>query len=141
MTPPTLGSVTVTCYVGVGIESRFVEIYQLGAFCLAQVVVLDSLRYLAAKSVMEQAALIARTSHGLTDSGAANHFLDEIPVFVDVNLCFVGSAEQVVIVSHHFLICADQHESNIVSLVRIELVQLKYLLDVVQIDELVDDPV
>ena len=90
---------------------------------------------------MEQTALIARAPRGFTDRGTTNHFLDEIAFFVDVNLGFVRRAEQVVIVSHHFLVSADQHEREIVGLVRVELVQLQNLLDVVQVNEFVDDAV
>ena len=58
-----------------------------------------------------------------------------------MNLRFVRRAEQVVVVSHHLLIRADQHEGEIVRLIRIQLVQLEHLLDVVQVNEFVDDAV
>ena len=61
--------------------------------------------------------------------------------FVDVNLRLVRRAEEVVIVAHHFLIRADQHERKVVHLVRVEFVQLEHLLHVVQIDEFIYDTV
>ena len=56
-------------------------------------------------------------------------------------MSFVRRAEKVVIVSHHFLVRADQHEREVIRLVRIEGVQLQHLFDVVQIHKLVDDTV
>src|SRR6266478_2645368 len=98
MTPAALSLVTVSCNIGVRIETRFVEIYQFCAFGLAQFVTLNSLRYQASKSVMEQAALVTGAPHGFTHSGATNHFFDEIAILVNVNLRFVRGAEEVVIV-------------------------------------------
>src|SRR5438270_874138 len=81
------------------------------------------------------------TGRSFADRCAANHFLDQITLFVDVNLRFVRRAEQVVVVAHYFLISPDQHEGEIISLVRIDLVELQYMLNVMQVDELVDHTV
>ena len=86
---------------------------------------------------MEQAALVARASYGFTDSGAANHFLDQITVLVNMNLGFVRGAEKVVIIAHHFLICANQSKGEIIRLAGNQLVQFQHVLHVMQVDELV----
>ena len=97
--------------------------------------------YLAAKSIVQQSTVVTSASHRLAHSRAANNFLNQITFFIDVNLRLVRRAEKVVIVTHDFLISSDQHEGEIVRLFRIELVQFQHLLHVVQIDELIDDPV
>ncbi len=90
---------------------------------------------------MQQAALVTRSRRRLAHRRAANNFLNQIAFFVDVDLRFVRRAEKVVIVAHHFLISTDQHEGEIVSLVRIDLVEFQHMLNVMQVDEPVDHTV
>ena len=58
-----------------------------------------------------------------------------------MDMGFIRGAKQVVIISHHLLICAYQHESQIVRFVRIKLVQFQHVLHVVKIYKLVYDAV
>ena len=90
---------------------------------------------------MQQSALIAGSARRFADSRAANYFLDQITFFIDVNLRFIWSAEKIVVIAHHFLVSADQHKGEIIRFFGVELMQLKYLLYVVQIDELIDHPI
>ena len=87
---------------------------------------------------MQKTTLVTGARGRFAYGRAANHFLDQITLFVYVNLRFVWRAEQVVIVAHHFLVSTDQHEGEIVSLVRIDLVEFQHMLNVMQVDELVD---
>src|ERR1051326_6301399 len=107
MTPPAARSVTINCNIRVSIEPRFVKVDQLSALGLRQFAVLDSLGYLATKTIVQKAPLIARASGGFAHGGAANHLLDQITFLVDMDLGFVGRAEQVVVIAHDFLVSAD----------------------------------
>src|SRR5260221_12242326 len=107
MTTPTLRAVTINCYIGISIKARLVKVNQLGARGFGQLAVLDTLRHLAAESFVQEPTLVARARGGFAHGRAANYFLDEIAFFVDVDLRLVRRAEQVVIISHHFLVSAD----------------------------------
>ena len=71
---------------------------------------------------MQQSTFIAGPAGSFAHRRAANHFLDQVTFFIDVNVGFVRCAKEVVVIAHHFLISADQHERQIVRFVRIELV-------------------
>ena len=142
MTPPTLCPVT-TIYrdVGVSVVTRFIKIDQLGGFCFRQFAVFNSLRHLAAETVMQQSTFIAGPPGSFAHRRAANHFFDQVTFFIDMDVGFIRCAKEVVVIAHRFLISADQHEREIVGLVRIDLVQLEHLFDVMQVDEFVDHAV
>src|SRR5207247_9005774 len=63
-----------------------------------------------------------------TNGGAANHFLNQVTFFVDVNVSFVWRSEKVMAIAHDFLISADKHEREIVSFAGLELVQFEHVL-------------
>ena len=67
--------------------------------------------------------------------------LTETPLVVDVNVRLVWRAKEVVIVSHHFLVGADQHKGQVISFARHKCMQLENVFDVMQIDKLIDDAV
>ena len=76
---------------------------------------------------MQQAALITSPLGSGTDSRTLNNFLDEKTFLIDMYVRLVRSAKKIVIVSHHFLVRANQQERQIVRLLRIEGVKLQHL--------------
>src|SRR5215204_2681473 len=127
--------------VGVGVEARLVQFRHLGGVGLRQLAALNALRDDAAEPLVELAALVARAVERLADGRALNDLLNQVAVLVDVDVRLVRRAEEVVVVAHHFLVGADQHEGDVVGLVLDERVQLQHLLHVVEVDELVHDAV
>src|ERR1044071_6493281 len=127
--------------VGVGVDARLVELDHLGGVGLRQLAALDALGDDAAEALVELAALVARAVERLAYGRALDDLLDQVAVLVDVDVRLVRRAEEVVVVAHHLLICADEHQGDVVGLVLAEGVQLQHLLHVVEVYELVDDAV
>ena len=90
---------------------------------------------------MQLPALVAHAVERLADGRALDDLLDQVAVLVNVYVGLVRSAEEVVVVAHHLLVRADEHEGDVVRLVLDERVEFKDLLHVVQVNELVDDAV
>ena len=63
---------------------------------------------------MKQAAFVARALGCLADCGASYYFLNQVAVFINVDMGFMWSAEEIVIVSHHLLICANQKKRQVI---------------------------
>src|SRR5215207_3885807 len=127
--------------VGVGVDARLVELGHLGGVGLGEFAALDALRDDAAEPLVELAALVARAVERLADGRALDDLLDQVAVLVDVDVRLVRRAEEVVVVAHHLLVGADEHQGDVVGLVLDERVQLQDLLHVVEVYELIDDAV
>src|SRR5215217_5383997 len=138
---PLLFGLAVDGEVGVGVDARLVKLDHLGGGGLGQLAALDALRDDAAEALVELAALVARAVERLAHGRALDDLLDQVAVLVDVDVRLVRRAEEVVVVAHHLLVGADEHEGDVVGLVLADRVQLEDLLDVVEVDELVDDSV
>src|SRR4051794_29590409 len=90
---------------------------------------------------MQLPALVARAGERLAEGRAPHDLLYQIAVLVYVYVRLVGCAKEVMVVTHHLLIRADEHEGDVVRLALDKRVKLKHLLYVVQVDELIDDTV
>src|SRR5215217_6137151 len=138
---PLLFGLAVDGEVGVGVDARLVELDHLGRGRLRELAALDALRDDAAEPLVELAALVARAVERLAHGRALDDLLDQVAVLVDVDVRLVRRAEEVVVVAHHLLVGADEHQGDVVGLVLVEGVQLQDLLHVVQVYELIDDAV
>src|ERR1051326_4461192 len=132
---------SIDCEIRVSLVTRLIKLGQFGAFRFAQLAVFDASIDQTPEAVVQQATFVARAFSGAPDRRAFNDLLDQKPFFVDMNVCFVRRAKQVVIITHRFLVSPDEHERQIIRLVRIQRVQFEHLLHVVQIDELVNNPI
>src|SRR6266567_301927 len=141
MTTATAHAVTINCNIRVGIKAGFVKVNQVRALSFRQFAVFDSLRDLTSKTIVQQATFVTSAPCRLAHSSPADYLLDEIALFIDMNLSFIRRAEKIVIIAHHLLIRANQHESQIVRLFGIDLMKFEYLLNVVKVYKLVDDTV
>src|SRR5947209_1591896 len=127
--------------IGVGVDARLVELDHPRALGLREIAALDALRDQAAEAFVQLAALVAGAVESLADGRALDDLLDQVAVLVYVDVRLVGRAEEVVVVAHHLLVRADEHEGDVVGVVFVERVQLQDLLHVVEVYELVDDAV
>src|SRR6266496_2340449 len=120
MTAAPASLIAVYCDVRISFEARFVIVHQFSSFGFGKIAIFDPLGDLAAKTVVQQSSFIASATRRFTNGGAANHFLNQVTFFVDVNVSFVRRYEKVVAIAHDLLISADQHEREIVSLAGLE---------------------
>src|ERR1043166_10137268 len=103
---------SIDCEIRVSVVTRLIKLGQLGAFRFAQLAVFNASIDQTPEAVVQQAAFVARAFSGATDRRAFNDLLDQKPFFVDVNVCFVRRAKQVVIITHRFLVRADRSEEH-----------------------------
>src|ERR1041384_2391496 len=125
---------SIDCEIRVSVVTRLIKLGQFGPFRFAQLAVFDASIDQTPEAVVQQAAFVARAFSGAPDRRAFNDLLDQKPFFVDVNVCFVRRAKQVVIITHRFLVSPDEHERQIIRLLRVrseehtaELPALAYL--------------
>jgi hypothetical protein len=62
-------------------------------------------------------------------------------IFADKDVSLMRNTEQVMVISHNFLICANKHYCEVVRFVLRQLVEFEHGFHIVQVHELINDTV
>src|SRR5688500_11728339 len=93
-----------------------VKLDQVVAFLSRQQSVLYPLHHAASELVVELNSVKAHNSQRVRKGGTINDLLDNMTVVAYKDVSFVRHSEEIMVVSHNFLISANQHHCQVIRL-------------------------